>query len=106
MAMAPSGRLFERRPRSLRLSVVPFRDVCQVSDMLACGNEHLKHLNASLRSVGDDGGEGGPVGVREVILSLSSSGVQGVFSLVRYANTVDTTSVFSAVVFFVGDDAA
>lgn len=83
-----------------------FRDVCRVFDVLGCGNEHPKHLNTSLRSVGDDGGERGLVGVRGVILSLSSSGVQGVFSLVRCANTVDTSSSFPAVVFFVGDDAA
>ena len=36
-----------------------FRDVCRVFDVLGCGNEHPKHLNTSLRSVGDDGGERG-----------------------------------------------
>ena len=83
-----------------------FRDVCRVFDVLGCGNEHPKHLNTSLWRVGDDGGERGPVGVRGVILSLSSSGVQGVFSLVRRANTTDTSGCSTTSVFSPDDGAA
>ena len=82
------------------------RDVCQVSDMLACGNEHLKHQNTLLISVGDDCWKRGAADVRGEILSMPSSGVQGVFPLVRCANTADTSVGCLATVFCLGRGAA
>lgn len=83
-----------------------FRDVCQVSDVLGCGNEHRKHLNTSLGSAVNDGGSGWITGMRAVERRSAPFGVQGVFSLMAGMNTPDTSSEDMAIVFCQGDGAA